>query len=555
MKKINVLFTVLMIFSAMFLLASCDEEVPPVVEHTHTWGEWEVLNEATCTAEGLKWRDCLTCSVFERETISKLEHSYGEGQVMAEATCTEAGFKIFVCSHCKDIVTEKIDAVGHEFENDVCIRCGHTEKEEQSYKLEVEVNGGTMSTVDGTYKEGTTISLPNPTKVGYIFDGWYTTEEFLPDSKINSVFVLEKDLNIYVKWLLDGYTVTLDANGGLVNNNTVVLKDYEVFKLEVPVSADNLFFGGWYLGSEQITDEFGECLKPWEVKEDVTLKATWEKEKVVNGVKYIYEGEYPQTVVTNTDLIEELNKIIETNERGYLSYNGQQYAKVVFKKQTSVAMFNNGEALVDGNTYYFLVEPILWRVLDIKNGLVISDSILDAMGYYNNEKTHESGVLINPNNYEYSDINGWLNGGLKFTNNNFATKAFADPIKTLKMTEDIDNSASSTDNASNPYICRDFTTYLYLLSYQEYYVTYYNLLDKGVAKVTDYAIAQNVRVDNYTMKGEWWLRTPASTSASMALVVGVTGKTHSKPVNTDGVGIRPAVVLKELYIEGGLVNE
>ena len=67
------------------------------------------------------------------------------------------------------------------------------------------------------------------------------------------------------------------------------------------------FFAGWYLGEQPITDDRGVLLKDADISEDVTLVAKWEDELVVNGVKYMYSGSYPQSVVTNKDIIAELN--------------------------------------------------------------------------------------------------------------------------------------------------------------------------------------------------------------------------------------------------------
>ena len=49
----------------------------------------------------------------------------------------------------------------------------------------------------------------------------------------------------------------------------------------------------------------------------------------IDGVKYVNYGSYPQTHVGDTTLIAELNKLTETNDRGYYEYEGNEYAKIV----------------------------------------------------------------------------------------------------------------------------------------------------------------------------------------------------------------------------------
>ena len=79
--------------------------------HTHAFGEWQVVKEATCTEDGSKER---VCSCGEKETVSieKTAHTYGEWQTVKEATCTEDGSKERVCS-CGEKETDIITAVGH----------------------------------------------------------------------------------------------------------------------------------------------------------------------------------------------------------------------------------------------------------------------------------------------------------------------------------------------------------------------------------------------------------------------------------------------------------
>jgi hypothetical protein len=45
--------------------------------NTHVYGEWEITEEATSTADGLKERVC-ACSEAETETIPATRHSIGE---------------------------------------------------------------------------------------------------------------------------------------------------------------------------------------------------------------------------------------------------------------------------------------------------------------------------------------------------------------------------------------------------------------------------------------------------------------------------------------------
>ncbi len=82
--------------------------------HTHSFGEWEAVAEATCKAEGLKKRSC-SCGEEETQTISVLPHNETTLNGV-EPTCTETGLSEgVVCSVCGDVIVEQqeLNALGH----------------------------------------------------------------------------------------------------------------------------------------------------------------------------------------------------------------------------------------------------------------------------------------------------------------------------------------------------------------------------------------------------------------------------------------------------------
>ena len=67
----------------------------------HSWGEWEITQQATCEIKGIQTRSCSECGASETEEIPTIEHSYGEWTTEKDATCTEEGLRIRTCSVCK----------------------------------------------------------------------------------------------------------------------------------------------------------------------------------------------------------------------------------------------------------------------------------------------------------------------------------------------------------------------------------------------------------------------------------------------------------------------
>ena len=53
-------------------------------------------------------------------------HSYGSWSIISDATCTTPGSKSKTCS-CGDVITDTIPATGHNMVGGVCTECGATE--------------------------------------------------------------------------------------------------------------------------------------------------------------------------------------------------------------------------------------------------------------------------------------------------------------------------------------------------------------------------------------------------------------------------------------------
>lgn len=69
--------------------------------HTqHTYGEWYIETDATCTEPGVRRRDCTVCAHSETEVISAKGHSFGAWYESIKATTTSYGQERRDCAHC-----------------------------------------------------------------------------------------------------------------------------------------------------------------------------------------------------------------------------------------------------------------------------------------------------------------------------------------------------------------------------------------------------------------------------------------------------------------------
>ena len=65
----------------------------------HTFGEWSIIKEATCSSKGKRTRKCKVCNTEEQEELPKLDHNY-EWNIISEATDHSSGTRQQVCQIC-----------------------------------------------------------------------------------------------------------------------------------------------------------------------------------------------------------------------------------------------------------------------------------------------------------------------------------------------------------------------------------------------------------------------------------------------------------------------
>ena len=81
MKKKSFLLLALTLLCALFTATACFDSDS---EHTHTFGEWVIVTQPTCQAEGLRRQTC-SCGEVREEPLPRTEHSYKYG------ICTDCG--------------------------------------------------------------------------------------------------------------------------------------------------------------------------------------------------------------------------------------------------------------------------------------------------------------------------------------------------------------------------------------------------------------------------------------------------------------------------------
>lgn len=154
--------------------------------------------------------------------------------------------------------------------------CG---KEEVTYTVTFDLNGGIPAptfVTSVTVKEGETVTLTKPIRVGYVFDGWYSTSPLHPGIFEAGTPVTE-NLTLVATWR-DQKTdrriscmVTLELDGGALPDGIEPTFRVPVggrYELPEPTKTGYVF-DGWYTASGgKVTPLYGYT-------KDITLYAHW----------------------------------------------------------------------------------------------------------------------------------------------------------------------------------------------------------------------------------------------------------------------------------------
>lgn len=103
----------------------------------HSFGEYTVTKEATCTEKGEETATCSVCGEKDTKEIDKVPHDYKETN-RVEATCDTEGYIESKCSVCGADTAKILPALGHKWgEWKVTVEATKTEKGEKVRVCEV----------------------------------------------------------------------------------------------------------------------------------------------------------------------------------------------------------------------------------------------------------------------------------------------------------------------------------------------------------------------------------------------------------------------------------
>lgn len=213
----------------------------------HSFGDWQVVSPATCTADGSRQRVCTRCGAVEVQTLPAAGHKFGEWTTTKKPTCTETGTEKRICSVCSKEETRVIAALGHTpgtevfvDKNDhwnICEVCHEAvNKTGHTYVNGIQCVCGAVKSEDGTMKRievSNTITVPDTLRNNEKLNSEEKIKAELQlqisrkDSKNTAENTAVFDVRLMIITTVDGEQVETPATkADLVNGRITVLLPY-----------------------------------------------------------------------------------------------------------------------------------------------------------------------------------------------------------------------------------------------------------------------------------------------------------------------------------------
>ena len=203
------------------------------------------ITQATCTNDGMRSYKCQNCGNSYSETIPAFGHIGGEWIETVPADCKQKGVETQYCIVCGNIVQTRSTALKqHTYKSAVsqgritytCTICSDSYYIETAEYITIRFvsNGGTKYE-DLEVEKEIPVELPEPTKEGYVFAGWYLDEDLINPCDSSPVFYT--DTYLYAAWYLS--TLTGDINTNNIITDVPLTYTFRV-ESEVALTDSNL---------------------------------------------------------------------------------------------------------------------------------------------------------------------------------------------------------------------------------------------------------------------------------------------------------------------------
>ena len=275
----------------------------------------------------------------------------------------------------------------------------------------------------------------------------------------------------------------------------------------------------------------------------------------INGIDYLYFGEYPQDEVDVSD-------ITLTEDGVFYGYDDNLESETAGGKVARPAYTDGTNRYVLFESKYYQIQPLKWRILNQEadgTTMLMCDTIVEQVCFQqfyddSNYATDKDGNILKEdgkdtnayaNNYNVSTLRNYLI-------DTFYNGAFSTSEQVIIKSEDgqVDNSATSHGSSSNAdYACANTNDPVFAPSVADVTKTAYGFVESAgssdTRKITASAYATATGVYSSQGLSAWWLRSPYS-SSSLAFnvrMMTVLGSVNYVNTNSPYNGCVPAMVI------------
>lgn len=333
------------------------------------------------------------------------------------------------------------------------------------YSITYNLNGGTNHAENpAEYNVGSEkITLLDPTKTGYRFDGWYDNDAFAGEPVTKIAVGSTGNVTLYAKWTIKQYTVSWNANGGTLDGgNASVSAEYG--SLVSAVKPDNdptkaataekeYTFAGWYtnvactqpLADNATVPENGMTLYAKWTETARRYTITW-----VSEDKTVKESKLAYGTRINTDR----PSVSRTGDTGYTWEIEGWYTG---PNGTGTKII--GSTTVTGDATYYANWKQVWNTYTVTfklngpGGTIASQTVTHGEKATNPELPQTAEI--------YGKFLGWYNGSSSWS---FTSSVTSDMTLTAKWgtlygydTKSLQNAVKNTSSGGTVKITQDFT--------------------------------------------------------------------------------------------------
>ena len=286
---------------------------------------------------------------------------------------------------------------------------------------------GTSQVVENmTITYDSAYTLPVLFQTGYTFNGWKHQGQFVTAEKWNIAYNCE----LTASWTLNKYEITLNANGGTVEPEKVIVEYGKAFTLPIATNEYGSFIG-WFYREQQITDENGNSLKNWTYTENIEVSTTWTIElSTVEDLQQLYT--YPNAYFELKNTID-----ISANEWTPVGTEDKPFTGVINGCGNTINGLKITKLQNSLQYYGFIGKATLGRIYDITfSDINISLPVIHNTIYVGGVIGYNAGAEIS---------NVITNGAIAIANHSSVHNSYAGGIIGYSLIDKVQN---STNNAS-----------------------------------------------------------------------------------------------------------